>query len=207
MMKLLGRKVAMTRVYKDGKAIPVTVIQAGPCIVTQKKTVETDGYNAVQIGYEEIAERKLNKPKLGHLKKANVKPLRILKEVRVENPDEYELGQEITVSLFEEGQKIDVTGTSKGRGYTGAMKRWNFRGGDATHGSKFHRGLASTGQNTYPGKTFKGKKMHGHYGNDQVTVLNSQVIHIDAENNLIAIKGGVPGARGGLVILRDAIKK
>ncbi|BBE30896.1 50S ribosomal protein L3 [Tepiditoga spiralis] len=207
MKGLIGRKVAMTRIYKDGKAIPVTVVKAGPCFVTQKKTKETDGYDAIQVGYEEIAERKLTKPLLGHLKKAEVKPLRILKEFRVENVDEYQLGQEINVSIFEENEKIDIIGTSKGRGYAGAMKRWNFGGGEVSHGSKFHRALASTGQHTYPARVLKGKKMHGHYGNKRTTVLNSQVVHIDAENNLIAVKGGVPGARGGLIIIREAVKK
>lgn len=206
MKKILGKKVGMTRIFKDGKAIPVTVLQAGPCVVVQKKTVEVDGYNAVQLGFEEIPERKVTKPMNGHFKKANVKPVRHLKELRTEDVDSFEIGQVLNVSMFEENEKIDLTGWSKGKGYSGAMKRWNFSGGEATHGSKFHRGLASTGQNTYPGRVFKGKKMPGQYGNAQVTILNSEIVHIDAENNLIAVKGGVPGARGGFVVIRSAIK-
>ncbi|MDO7975648.1 50S ribosomal protein L3 [Oceanotoga sp. DSM 15011] len=196
----------MTRVYKDGKAIPVTVIKAGPCYVVQKKTVEVDGYNAIQIGFEEIPERKNTKPLNGHFKKAGVKDMRFLKEFRMENVDEYEIGQELNVSIFEEGQKIDLIGTSKGKGYSGHMKRWNFSGGEVSHGSKFHRALGSTGNASYPAKVFKGKKMAGQYGNKKNTVLNSEVVHIDPENNLIAVKGGVPGSKGGFVIVRNTIK-
>lgn len=207
MKGILGRKVGMTRVYKDGKAIPVTVIKAGPCVVVQKKTEEKDGYAAIQVGFEELKEHKVNKPKLGIFKKAGVKPMRVLKEFKVEDVDAYEIGQIIDVTVFEEGEKVDVTGWSKGRGYTGVMKRWNFGGGRKTHGSKFHRALGSTGNHTEPAKVFKGKKMFGQYGNEKVTVLNSEVVKIDKENNLIAVKGGVPGARGGLLIIREAIKK
>lgn len=207
MKGILGRKVGMTRIYKDGKAIPVTVVKAGPCVVVQKKTEEKDGYTAIQVGFEELKEHKVNKPKLGIFKKAGVKPMRILKEFKVEDVDAYEIGQVIDVTVFEEGEKVDVTGWSKGRGYTGVMKRWNFGGGRKTHGSKFHRALGSTGNHTEPAKVFKGKKMFGQYGNEKVTVLNSEVVKIDKENNLLAIKGGVPGARGGLLIIREAIKK
>ncbi|RAO99354.1 50S ribosomal protein L3 [Petrotoga sp. 9PW.55.5.1] len=206
MKGILGKKVGMTRIYKGDKAIPVTVIKAGPCVVIQKKTVETDGYNAIQVGFEEIPERKANKPLLGHFKKADVKPYRILREFKVENPDDYEIGQEINVSIFSEGEKIDLVGKSKGRGYSGAMKRWNFGGGESSHGSKFHRALGSTGNATYPAKVFKGKKMPGQYGNERVTIQNSEVVYIDVQNNLIAVKGGVPGARGGLVTIREAVK-
>ncbi|ABX31514.1 ribosomal protein L3 [Petrotoga mobilis SJ95] len=206
MKGILGKKVGMTRVFKDDKAIPVTVIKAGPCVVVQKKTVETDGYNAIQIGFEEIPERKANKPLMGHFKKAQVKPLRYLREFRVENVDDYEIGQKIDVTIFSEGEKIDLIGNSKGRGYSGVMKRWNFRGGENTHGSKFHRGLGSTGMATFPSKVFKGKKMPGQYGNERVTIQNSEVVYIDVQNNLIAVKGGVPGARGGLVTIREAVK-
>lgn len=207
MKGLIGKKIGMTRVYKDGKAIPVTVIKAGPCIVVDKMTEEKNGYNAIQVGFEELPERKVTKPLIGHFKRANVKPMRFLKEFIVESVDSYEIGQEIKADVFEIGEKVDVSGKTKGRGYTGAMKRWNFRGGEASHGSKFHRGLASTGQHTYPAKVFKGKKMSGHYGNEKVTILNSEVVYIDVENDLIAIKGGVPGAKGGLVTIREAIKK
>jgi len=206
MKGILGKKVGMTRIYKGDKAIPVTVIKAGPCVVIQKKTVETDGYNAIQVGFEEIPERKANKPLLGHFKKAELKPYRFLREFKVENPDDYKIGQEINVSIFSEGEKIDLVGKSKGRGYTGSMKRWNFSGGESSHGSKFHRGLGSTGNASYPSKVFKGKKMPGQYGNERVTIQNSEVVYVDVQNNLIAVKGGVPGARGGLVTIREAVK-
>lgn len=203
---IIARKVGMTRLWKDDKVVPVTVLKAGPCIVVQKKTVEKDGYNAVQLGFEEANEKRLTKPMLGVFKKANVKPMRVLKEFRVDNVDQYTIGQEITVAIFQEGDKIDITGWSKGRGYSGAMRRWNFQGGPKAHGAKFHRELGSVGQHTEPARIFKGKRMPGRYGNERVTVLNSEVIKIDAENNLLAVKGGVPGARGSLVLIRSAVK-
>jgi len=204
MKMIIGRKVGMTQIFKDNKAIPVTVIKAGPCVIVQKKTVETDGYNALQLGFEEIPEKKVNKPLLGHFKKFGVKPFRILKEFRVDNVDEFEIGQEITVSMFKEGDIVDVTGWSKGRGFAGAMKRWGFRGGPRSHGSKFHRQLGSVGQHTEPAKIWKGKKMPGRYGNERVTIRNLEVVEVDAENNLLVVKGGVPGARGGLLLIRSA---
>lgn len=203
---IIARKVGMTRLWKDDKVVPVTVLKAGPCIVVQKKTVEKDGYNAVQLGFEEANEKRLTKPMLGVFKKANVKPMRVLKEFRVDNVDQYTIGQEITVAIFQEGDKIDITGWSKGRGYSGAMRRWNFQGGPKAHGAKFHRELGSVGQHTEPARIFKGKRMPGRYGNERVTVLNSEVVKIDAENNLLAVKGGVPGARGSLVLIRSAVK-
>jgi len=202
MKMIIGRKIGMTRVFKDDKAIPVTVIKAGPCYVVQKKTVETDGYNAVQLGFEEA--KKVNKPMEGVFKKAGVKPLKILREFRVDDVDNFEIGQEIKVDIFEEGDKIDITGWSKGRGFAGAMKRWGFRGGPKSHGAKFHRELGSVGQHSEPARIFKGKKMPGQYGNERVTILNSEIVKIDVDNNLIAVKGGVPGARGGLVLIRTA---
>ncbi len=204
MKMIIGRKVGMTQIFKDNKAIPVTVIKAGPCVVVQKKTVETDGYNALQLGFEEIPEKKVNKPLLGHFKKFGVKPFRILKEFRVENVDEFEIGQEINVSMFKEGDVVDVTGWSKGRGFAGAMKRWGFRGGPKSHGSKFHRQLGSVGQHTEPAKIWKGKKMPGRYGNERVTIRNLEVVEVDTENNLLVVRGGVPGARGGLLLIRSA---
>jgi len=204
MKMIIGRKVGMTQIFKDNKAIPVTVIKAGPCVVVQKKTVETDGYNALQLGFEEISEKKVNKPLLGHFKKFGVKPFRILKEFRVENVDEFEIGQEINVSMFKEGDVVDVTGWSKGRGFAGAMKRWGFRGGPKSHGSKFHRQLGSVGQHTEPAKIWKGKKMPGRYGNERVTIRNLEVVEVDTENNLLVVRGGVPGARGGLLLIRSA---
>jgi large subunit ribosomal protein L3 len=205
MSGLLGKKIGMTRIYKGDESVPVTVIQAGPCIVCQKKVEATDGYNAIQIGFEEKKEKNTTKPMNGHFKKHNVKPMRYLREFRVDNPDEYQIGQELSVKSYELGQKIDVIGTTKGRGYTGVMKRWNFRGGETSHGSKFHRAPGSTGQHTYPGRTFPGKKMPGHYGNERVTVHNLEIVRIDTENNLIAVKGAVPGATGGLLMLRKPV--
>ena len=205
MKMIIGRKIGMTQVFDDeGNAIPVTVIKAGPCVVVQKKTPETDGYSAIQLGFEEIPEKKVNKPMLGHFKKYGVKPMRILREFRVENPDEFEVGQVIDVSIFEPGDVVDVTGWSKGRGFAGAMKRWGFQGGPRSHGSKFHRMLGSVGQHTEPAKIWKGKKMPGRYGNERVTVRNLKVVKVDPENNLLVVKGGVPGARGGLLLIRSA---
>ncbi len=205
MKMIIGRKIGMTQVFdEEGNAIPVTVIKAGPCVVVQKKTPETDGYSAVQLGFEEIPEKKVNKPMLGHFKKYGVKPMRILREFRVENPDEFEVGQVIDVSIFEPGDVVDVTGWSKGRGFAGAMKRWGFQGGPRSHGSKFHRMLGSVGQHTEPAKIWKGKKMPGRYGNERVTVRNLKVVKVDPENNLLVVKGGVPGARGGLLLIRSA---
>lgn len=206
MKGLIGRKIGMTRLFVNDVSVPVTVIKAGPCVVVQKKSRETDGYDALQLGFEEIPERKVNRPMLGHFKRAKMKPFRILKEFRVENPDEYEEGQTLDVSIFSEGELVDVTGWTKGRGFAGAMKRWGFRGGPKSHGSKFHRELGSTGQHTEPARTFKGKKMPGRYGNERVTILNLEIVKIDRENNLIAVKGGVPGARGSLVLIRSAKK-
>ncbi|MFN6992297.1 MAG: 50S ribosomal protein L3 [Fervidobacterium sp.] len=203
---IIARKVGMTRVWKNDKVVPVTVLKAGPCVVVQKKTIDKDGYNAVQLGFEEISEKRLTKPMLGVFKKANVKPMRVLKEFRVENVSDYNIGQEITVAIFQEGDKIDIAGFSKGRGYSGAMKRWNFQGGPKAHGAKFHRELGSVGQHTEPARIFKGKRMPGRYGNEKVTILNSEVVTVDTENNLLAVKGGVPGARGSLVIIRSAVK-
>ncbi len=205
MKMIIGRKIGMTQVFdEEGNAIPVTVIKAGPCVVVQKRTPETDGYSAVQLGFEEIPEKKVNKPMLGHFKKYGVKPMRILREFRVDNPEEFEVGQIIDVSIFEPGDVVDVTGWSKGRGFAGAMKRWGFQGGPRSHGSKFHRMLGSVGQHTEPAKIWKGKKMPGRYGNERVTVRNLKVIKVDPENNLLVVKGGVPGARGGLLLIRSA---
>ena len=205
MKMIIGRKIGMTQVFdENGNAVPVTVIKAGPCVVVQKKTPEVDGYSAVQLGFEEIPEKKVNKPMMGHFKRAGVKPMRVLKEFRVENVDDYEVGQVIDVSIFEVGDLVDVTGWSKGRGFAGAMKRWGFQGGPRSHGSKFHRMLGSVGQHTEPAKIFKGKKMPGRYGNERVTIRNLKVVKVDPENNLLVVKGGVPGARGGLLLIRSA---
>jgi len=205
MSGLLGKKVGMTRLFIDGVSVPVTIIKAGPCYVTQKKNNEVDGYEAIQIGFEPKKEKRTTKPLKGHFKKASVNPVKHLKEFRVENVDSFELGQEIKADVFEVGQKVDIQGLTKGRGYTGVMKRWNFSGGEKTHGSKFHRGLGSTGQHSYPARVFPGKKMPGQYGAEKVTVQNLKIVKIDLENNLIAVKGGVPGAKNSILVLKDAV--
>ncbi|MBO8136885.1 MAG: 50S ribosomal protein L3 [Desulfotomaculum sp.] len=203
---ILGKKVGMTQILTDdGKAIPVTVLEAGPCVVIQKKTKENDGYNAIQIGYGEIREKLVNKPLKGHFAKYGVKPVRYIRELRTDNVDEYEVGQEIKADIFTEGQKVDVVGTSKGRGFAGTIKRHGFRRGPMTHGSKSHRRPGSAGP-LGPQRTFKGKRAPGHYGVDRVTVQNLELVKVDPERNLIAVKGAVPGPRGGLVVIKDSIK-
>lgn len=204
---LLGRKVGMTRLFIGDSFVPVTILKVGPCIVCQKKTMDVDGYTSIQVGFEEKKEKKTTKPMMGHFKKAELKPMRFLKEFRVDNIDDYSLGQEITLSIFNVGDKIDVSALTKGRGFAGVMKRWNFSGGEASHGSKFHRAPGSTGQHSYPARVFPGKKMPGHYGNEKVTIHNLKIVKIDPENNLIAVKGAVPGSKTGLVVVRKAVRQ
>lgn len=200
---ILGTKVGMTQVWKGDKAIAVTVILAGPCPVVQRKTVETDGYNAIQVGFGEQKETRLNKPQLGHLKKAGVAPVRYLREFRDYNFE----GEQITIDIFAEGESVDVTGITKGRGMTGVIKRWGFAGGPASHGAKkWHRRPGSIGQRKTPGRVYKGKRMAGHYGVERVTVANLEVVGIRADDNLILVKGGIPGPNGGLVVVRTAAK-
>jgi len=204
---ILGRKLGMTQIFdENGRVIPVTVIKAGPCYVVQKKTVETDGYNAIQVGFEEIREKLVNKPLKGHFAKANLKPLRFLKEFRLEDVSGYEVGSEIKADVFAVGDKVDVTGTSKGKGFQGVVKRWNANRGPMSHGSKYHRAVGSMGASSDPSRTFKGKKMPGHMGARKSTMLNLQVVKVDAERNLILVKGAVPGPKKGLVIIRDSVK-
>ncbi|MFA1549161.1 50S ribosomal protein L3 [Actinomadura chokoriensis] len=205
---VLGEKLGMTQVFDDeGRMVPVTVVQAGPCVVTQLRTQETDGYTAVQIGYGQIDPRKVNKPRAGHFEKAGVTPRRYLVELRADDTTEYELGQEITASVFEAGQKIDVTGTSKGKGTAGVMKRHGFKGLGASHGTqRKHRSPGSIGGCATPGRVFKGLRMAGRHGNARTTVQNLTVHAIDAEKNLLLIKGAVPGPNGGVVLVRDAVK-
>ncbi len=205
MKALIGKKIGMTMIYKDGKAVPVTVVKAGPCVVVQKKTVENDGYNAIQIGFEETTPKHVNKPMEGHFKKAGVKPVRFLREVRVDNVDEYEIGQMLDVSIFEEGELVDVSGKTKGKGYQGTVKRWNFGGHDKTHGTKYPR-HGSTGMHTYPGKVLKGTKMPGHMGNVNRTILNLEVVKVDKDNSLLVLKGALPGARGSILYVRSAVR-
>lgn len=203
-MGILGRKIGMTRIFaSDGSAVAVTVIKAGPCPVTQVKTVETDGYNSIQIAFEEAKEKHVTKPMQGHLAKAGKGLFRNLRELRLEAPAEFEIGQELTVELFAAGDKIKVTGRSLGKGYQGVMRRWNFAGSKDTHGcEKVHRSGGSIGNNTFPGHVFKGKKMAGHWGDERVTELNLEVVDVRPEDNVILVKGSVPGPKNGLVMVR-----
>ena len=198
----LGKKIGMTQIFReDGRVVPVTVIQAGPCVVTQVKTKETDGYEAVQLGFGDVKRR--NKPESGHLKKSRLS--QYLREVATDDTSEFEVGQAIGVDIFEPGEKVDVIGTSKGRGFAGVMKRWNFGGGPRTHGqSDRARAPGSIGGGTTPGKVYKGLKMGGHMGNRRITVKGLEIIEIDTERNLLLVKGGIPGATNSLVQIRRA---
>ena len=208
MKAILGKKMGMTQIFdEEGNVIPVTVIEAGPEVVTQVKTVETDGYNAVQVGFEDQKPQRVNKPMTGHFEKAGVAPKKHLAEFRVEDGETYEVGQVITVADFEVGKKLDITGTSKGKGYQGTIKRHGFHTGPMAHGSGYHRHQGSMGSNTDPSRVMKNKGMPGHMGSEQVTVQNLCIVKVDAENNLIAIKGAVPGPNGGLVVVKSAVKK
>ena len=204
---IIGKKIGMTQIFDEiGNVIPVTVIEAGPCVVAQKKTAENDGYNAVQLGFIDAKEKQLSKPAKGHFEKAGVGAKKHLKEFRLENAAEMNVGDVITAGTFAAGEKVDVTGITKGRGYTGAIKRWNLHKLQATHGvGPIHRQSGSMGV-IDPARIFKNKKMAGQYGNEQVTVLNLKVVKIDAERNLIAIKGAIPGAKNGIVFIRDSVK-
>jgi large subunit ribosomal protein L3 len=198
---ILGTKVGMTQVWRDDKLVPVTVVLAGPCPVVQRKTPERDGYSAVQLGWVEKKEKRANKPELGHAKAYGVPPMRHLVEFRDYTPE----GDAVTVEMFEAGQKLDVTGTSKGRGTAGVMKRWGFKGMPATHGTKKkHRHPGSIGQRKFPGRVYKGKKMAGHFGAEAITTLGLEVVEVRPDDNVILIKGAVPGPNGGLVVLKDS---
>ena len=205
---IIGKKIGMTQIFDEtGKVVPVTVVEAGPCVVSFKKTVENDGYAAVQLGFGDLKPHKVNKPMAGHFKKSNVAPKRTLREFRFENTDAYELGQVIKADVFAAGDKIDVTGTSKGKGYAGVIKRWNFQRLKETHGSgPVARHGGSMGACSTPSRVWKGKKMAGHLGTEKVTVQNLAVVKVDVENNLIAIKGAIPGPNGGTVVLKDSCK-
>ncbi len=208
MKGILGKKVGMTQVFdENGTVIPVTIIEAGPCFVTQKKTVEQDGYNAIQLGFGAIPEKRLNKPASGHLKKAGVPSVKYLREFQVDNPAGYAEGQQIDVSVFRVGDKVDVTGTSKGKGFAGVVKRHHFSGGPKTHGqSDRWRASGSVGAGSTPGRVFKGVRMAGRMGNQRVTVQNVRVALVDPEKNLLGIRGAVPGGKNGLIIIREAVK-
>ena len=205
---ILGKKVSMTQVFDEsGEAIPVTVLVAGPCPVVQVKTEDREGYNAVQLGFGATNEKKVNKPSLGHFKKAGVSTQHYLREFEVGGLDGVEVGTIVDASLFNEGDIVDVTGTSKGRGFTGVVKRWGFKGGRASHGDEqVLRHGGSIGQSAWPGKVFKGVKMPGRYGNKRNTVQNLKVIKVDAERNMLAVKGAVPGPRNGLLMICKAAK-
>ena len=205
MKAILGKKVGMTQIFaEDGRVIPVTVVEAGPCVVVQKKTVETDGYAAVQLGYGEIREKLVNKPRAGHFKKAGVAPKRYLREVRTD--EALEVGQEIKADVFQVGDLVDVSGRSKGRGTKGVIARWGQHRGPMTHGSRYHRRPGSMGACSYPGKVFKGKRLPGHTGMEMVTIQNLEIALVDAERNLLLVKGAVPGAKGQLLTVKKAVK-
>ena len=205
---IIGKKLGMTQIFaENGAVIPVTVIEAGPCVVTQKKTTETDGYDAIQVGYEDVSAKHVNKPAKGHFAKAGVEAKKHLKEFRLEDNAQYNVGDVIAADTFAAGEKVDITGITKGHGYSGAVKRWGHHMLQATHGTgPIHRQVGSMGANSTPSRVFKNKKMAGQYGNEKLTVLNLEVVKVDAENNLIAVKGAVPGARGGIVVIRDSVK-
>ena len=204
---ILTTKVGMTQIFnEDGVLTPVTVLQAGPCVVTQVKTVENDGYAAIQVGFGEIREKLVNKPMKGHFAKAGVAPKRFVREFRLEDAESYVVGQEIKADMFAVGDKIDATAKSKGKGYQGAIKRHGQSRGPMTHGSKYHRHAGANGSATTPGRVFKGKKMPGHMGAVKVTVQNLEVVRVDAEQNLILVKGAVPGPKKSLVMIKDTTR-
>jgi len=205
---IIGKKVGMTQIFDEsGKVIPVTVIEAGPCVVVQKKTAEKDGYEAVQLGFEDVAEKKLNKPELGHFKKAEVAPKKYLKEFKLDSSADLEVGDELAVDIFEEGDYIDVTGISKGKGYAGVIKRYNAQRTPTSHGGgPVHRHAGSMGSGSDPSRIFKGKIGAGHMGVEQVTVQNLKVVKVDPELNMIVVHGAIPGPKGGVVYIKNTVK-
>ena len=204
---ILGKKVGMTQVFdSEGRALPVTVIEAGPNVVVQKKTVENDGYEAIQVGFVDAKERRVTKALKGHFSKAKVATKKYLREFKLEGAAGFEIGQEIKADVFTVGDKVDVSGVSKGKGFSGAIKRHGFHRGPMSHGSKYHRGVGSMGASSDPSRTFKGKKLPGHMGAQNVTVQNMEIVMVDLEKNVILVKGGVPGIRGSLVMIRDTVK-
>jgi large subunit ribosomal protein L3 len=204
---ILGKKLGMTQVFtSDGRRLPVTVVEAGPCVVLQKKTVETDGYNALQVGFGPKKSHRVNKPAMGHFKKVGKGAFTHLRELPADDVDSYQVGEEITCEVFAAGDIIDVTGTSKGKGFQGVIKRWNFSGGRATHGSMFHRRGGSIGASAWPSRVFKGKKMAGQMGDARVTTQNLQIVEVRPGQNLLLVKGAIPGPKNGLVMIRKGIK-
>ena len=204
---IMAKKLGMTQIFDEtGKVIPVTVIEAGPNAVIQKKTVENDGYEAVQVGFVDLKEKKTNKPTKGHFAKAGVTPKKFIKEFRLDDVSALNVGDEIKADIFEAGEKVDVAGITKGKGYAGTIKRWGQHRGPMTHGSGYHRGPGSMGMCSDPGRVFKGKRLPGHMGVERVTIQNLAVVRVDAEKNIILIKGGVPGPKGGLLIVKNTVK-
>jgi len=204
---ILGKKLGMTRIFtEDGRWIVVTVLEAGPCKVIQRKTKDIDGYEAVQLGFGELKESKCNKPQSGHFAKSDIKPMRVLRELRVGGDSELSPGDELKADIFAAGDRVDVIGTSKGKGFAGAMKRHNFGGGPGGHGSHFHRAPGSVGQSADPAKVYKNKKLPGHMGNRKITMQNLEVITVDPDKNLLLVRGNVPGANGGVVMVRKSVK-
>jgi large subunit ribosomal protein L3 len=204
---ILGKKLGMSQIFAmDGRRIPVTVVEAGPCVVVQKKTVASDGYNALQVGFAPRVAHRVNRPAMGHFKKAGKGAFAFLREFRVENVDDFNIGDEIKCEVFAAGDIVDVIGTSKGKGFQGVIKRWNFSGGRASHGSKFHRAPGSIGCSAWPSRVFKGKKMAGQMGNARVTTQNLEIVDVRPEQNLILVKGAIPGAKNSLVTIRKGIK-
>ena len=206
-MGILGRKLGMTRIFAgDGSAVAVTVVQAGPCPVTQVKTAETDGYNALQIAFEEAKEKHVTKPMKGHFDKAGVEPKKVLKEFRLDDTSNYEVGAEIKADVFAAGDKVDASGVSKGKGFQSTIKRYNASRGPMGHGSKSHRVVGSMGSSAYPSRVKKGKRMPGHMGSANVTIQNLEIVRADAEKNLLLIKGAVPGPKGSVLVIKDSVK-
>lgn len=205
---IIGKKLGMTQIFtEEGQLVPVTVVEAGPCQVVQVKSLDTDGYNSIQLGYGDVKEKKVTKPRKGHFDKNELAYKRILKEFRIADAAAYEVGQDVKADVFENGDKIDVTGTSKGKGFQGVIKRHNQSRGPMKHGSKYHRSPGSMGASSSPSRVFKGKKLPGQMGNVQVTVQNLEIVKVDADRNLLLVKGAVPGIRGSLITIKETVKK
>lgn len=203
---ILGKKIGMTQIFSDtGEALPVTLVEAGPCLVVQKKTLENDGYSALKVGYDDIKEKRLNKPLQGQFKSKQLQFKRYLKEVKIKDADKYNVGDEIKVEVFQPGDKVDITGISKGKGFAGGIKRWNFRRGPMAHGSMYHRRPGSGGA-TGPARVFKGNKRPGHLGAKKVTIQNLEVVKVDPDKNLLMIKGSVPGPKKALLFIKNTVK-
>ena len=207
MKTIIGKKVGMTQIFDEkGSVIPVTVIEAGPCSVVQVKTIETDGYNAVQLGFGEVKEHKVNKPETGHFKKANVKVMKHLREFRLDSIEGVKVGDEIKADVFQAGEKVDIQGTSKGKGFQGVIKRHGQQRGPMGHGSMYHRRPGSMGPTSTPGRVFKGKKLPGHMGSNTITIQNLDVVRVDMDKNVILVKGSVPGAKGAILKIKSSVK-